>query len=178
MAAALDPSYLAVLKKRQTNPITLRLNKIIDFLFRNYGCVTPAKLVNEEQYLHATLYIPTKTTLLKVVCNGHFLTWPGLTIANVGKLLDEISTTVLGHLDQEKQCLQSSKWYIPDTDDFPLQEVHQTHDAIAAIVPPITQSIFWPYRGASISIIPLQQVHFCTLWPWQQCYPHISSQNT
>ena len=86
------------------------------------------------QYLHAALYSPTKSTLLHAVRNGHFLTWPGLTVSNVVKLLDETPATALGHLDQERQGLQSSKSYVPDNDYFPPQAPQQTNEALAAII--------------------------------------------
>ena len=47
--AAIDNSYLAALKNRHTNTITVPLADIILYLFRNYGRVTPATLVDEEQ---------------------------------------------------------------------------------------------------------------------------------
>ncbi len=62
--AAIDPSYIAALKSRQTNTITLPLNEIIDFLFRNYGRVTPAKLVEEEQQLLAWSFDPSLPIVL------------------------------------------------------------------------------------------------------------------
>ena len=71
------------------------------------------------QYLHATLYSPTKSTLLTAVQNGDFPTWPGFTVDNVVKFWEETPATALGHLDQEKQCLQSSKELYVDIDFFP-----------------------------------------------------------
>ena len=64
VVAAIDPSYLAALKNRQTNTITLQLNEIIEYLFRNYGRVTPAHLVNEEQQLLAWSYDPSLPIVL------------------------------------------------------------------------------------------------------------------
>ena len=87
------------------------------------------------QYLHAALYSPTKRILLQAVRNVHFVTWPGLTVANVTKLLTETPETALGNLDQEKQGLQSSKAAPQDMDYFPPQQAQQTHDAVAALVP-------------------------------------------
>lgn len=39
------------LKNLQTKTITLQLHEIMEFLFRNYGRITPAKLREEEQAL-------------------------------------------------------------------------------------------------------------------------------
>ncbi len=54
---------------------------------------TPKTLI---QYLHVSSYSPSKTTLLKAVRNGHFPTWPGLTVSNLIDLLDETPATALG----------------------------------------------------------------------------------
>jgi len=37
------------------------------------------------QYLHAALFSPTKTTLVRAIRNGHSPTWPGFTVANHSK---------------------------------------------------------------------------------------------
>lgn len=47
--SAINDSYLAALKDRHTNTITVPLADVITYLFRNYGRVTPATLVDEEQ---------------------------------------------------------------------------------------------------------------------------------
>ncbi len=52
------------------------------------------------QYLYATLFSPSKSTLLQAVMNNNFLGWPGLTFENVTKYLSETPATAKGHLDQ------------------------------------------------------------------------------
>ncbi len=47
--SVINDSYLAALKDRHTNTITVPIADIITYLFRNYGRVTPATLVDEEQ---------------------------------------------------------------------------------------------------------------------------------
>ena len=61
------------------------------------------------QYFHACLFSPTKTTLLKAIKQGNFASWPGFTYANVAKYLFDTPATALGHLDQVRQGLQSTK---------------------------------------------------------------------
>ena len=61
------------------------------------------------QYLHGFCFSPTPRTFLKAIKNGNFLTWPGL---NNQQLLNPIPpsiATALGHLDQERKNLQSTK---------------------------------------------------------------------
>lgn len=59
IVTAVENSYLAALKNRQTNTITTPLDQVIEYLFRNYGRVTPAQLVHEEQQLTNWVYDPT-----------------------------------------------------------------------------------------------------------------------
>ena len=61
------------------------------------------------QYLHASLFSPTKRTLLKAVENGNFIGWPNLTVHNVKQYLNETTHTAKGHLNQHRQNLQSTK---------------------------------------------------------------------
>jgi len=64
IVTAIEPSYLAAIKNRQTNTITLRVHEIMEYLFRNFGRVTPAKLADEEQQLLAWVYDPTLPIVL------------------------------------------------------------------------------------------------------------------
>ena len=64
IVAAIDPAYLAAIKNRQTNTITLRLHEIINFLFRNFGRVTPANLSDAEQQLLAWTFDPSLPIVL------------------------------------------------------------------------------------------------------------------
>ena len=59
VVSSIQDSYLAALKNRQTNTITVPLDQIIEYLFRNYGRVTPAQLVHEEQNVTNYTYDPT-----------------------------------------------------------------------------------------------------------------------
>ena len=58
IVTAIDDSYLAALKDRHTNTITVPLTDIILYLFRNYGRVTPATLVEEEQKVLQWIFDP------------------------------------------------------------------------------------------------------------------------
>ena len=60
------------------------------------------------QYSHTTLGSTSKSTLLHAICNNHLIGWPGLTLENVNKYLDETPATAKGHLDQHRQNLQST----------------------------------------------------------------------
>lgn len=64
VVAAVDDSYLVALKNRQTNTTTTPLSQVLEYLFRNYGRVTPAQLVHEEQQLTNWSYDPTLPIIL------------------------------------------------------------------------------------------------------------------
>ena len=52
---------------------------------------------------------PVRSTLTKVIDNGHFLTWPGLTKKLISKHLIDNIPTAKGHQNQERQSLQTTK---------------------------------------------------------------------
>ena len=56
---AVQDTYIAALKNRQTNKITKPLDQIIEYLFHNFGRVTPSQLVHKEQQLTNWTYDPT-----------------------------------------------------------------------------------------------------------------------
>ena len=110
-------------------PATQRMNVIIP---KN------KQLSTMVQYIHATLFSPTKSTLLKAIAAGNLITWPGMTAENIRKHLPDTAATALGHLDQERQGLQSSKIKIPDptleSDSFPDKLQHVTNTVVAQLV--------------------------------------------
>ena len=91
------------------------------------------------QYLHAALFSPAKSTLLKAIKNNHFIGWPGLNVKNVEKYLLETPATAKGHLDQHRSNLQSTNikstsMPILESDTFPEQESNRSHLAMATII--------------------------------------------
>ena len=67
---------------------------------------TKAELI---QYLHGFCISPTTRNLLNAINNGNFLTWPGLNNEQLLKHLPPRIETALGHMDQERKNLQSTK---------------------------------------------------------------------
>ena len=60
-------------------------------------------------YLHAACFSPVKSTFLRAIKNNHFTTWPGLTEDIINKSLEPSLASAQGHLNQERQNLQSTK---------------------------------------------------------------------
>jgi hypothetical protein len=60
-------------------------------------------------FLHAACFSPTLETWLLAISCGHFITWPGLTTANVRRYLPKSEATAKGHLDQQRKNLRSTK---------------------------------------------------------------------
>ena len=54
-------------------------------------------------FYHQILCCPTKFTLLHLIKDGSFSTWPGLTEKLISKYLPESEITAKGYLDQQKQ---------------------------------------------------------------------------
>ena len=60
-------------------------------------------------YLHACAFSPTLPTFNKAIKNGQFLSWPSIENINFNKFLTDQTATHLGHMDQERANLQSTK---------------------------------------------------------------------
>ena len=61
------------------------------------------------QFLHAACFSPVLSTFIKAIDNGHFVSWPGLTSKLVKRHLKPSIATSKGHINQERQKLQSTK---------------------------------------------------------------------
>jgi hypothetical protein len=60
-------------------------------------------------YLHACCFSPVKYTWLKDIQNGHFATWPYVTVENVRKYLPKSDATAKGHMTQIRQNIRSTQ---------------------------------------------------------------------
>ena len=61
------------------------------------------------RYCHASLFSPSISTLNKAIKNGNLSTWPGIQDLNFNALIGTSLATELGHLDQERKNLRSTK---------------------------------------------------------------------
>ena len=61
------------------------------------------------RYLHASLGFPVKSTWLKAIRAGNFAGWPLVTVENVHKYFPESEETQMGHLNQQRQGVRSTK---------------------------------------------------------------------
>ena len=61
------------------------------------------------RYLHAAAGFPVKTTWLKAIRNGHYNTWPLLTVKNVNTYFPESEETQQGHMRCQRQGVRSTK---------------------------------------------------------------------
>jgi hypothetical protein len=86
------------LRKETQQPQQAIENNVYEL--RNTG-----KLVN---YLHKSLFSPTKSALLQAVKNGHLVTWPGLTEDAIHKHLKLTPATTMGHMNQRCQHIRST----------------------------------------------------------------------
>ena len=99
-------------------------------------------MADHIQFLHAAAFSPVLSTFLQAIRNGHYATWPGLTVENVRRYLPKSTATVKGHLDQTRKNQRSTKpkVTIEDTDEHdivahpPITDGKRTHFVYAAIV--------------------------------------------
>jgi hypothetical protein len=59
-------------------------------------------------YLHKSMFSPTKSAIMQAVKNGHLLTWPGLTEQAIDKNLKMTPATAMGHMNQRHQDIGST----------------------------------------------------------------------
>jgi hypothetical protein len=61
------------------------------------------------QHLHASLFSAATQTWTKAILNNHFATWPTFTVQEVQKFLPKSTATAMGHLDQQRKNLKSTR---------------------------------------------------------------------
>ena len=61
------------------------------------------------RYMHSCAGFPTKATWIKAIRNGNYVSWPLLTVENVNKYYPETDATPMGHLNQQRQGVRSTK---------------------------------------------------------------------
>jgi hypothetical protein len=59
-------------------------------------------------YVHKSMFSPTKYALLQAVKNGHLITFPGLTEQAINKHLKLTPATAMGHMNQRLQNIRST----------------------------------------------------------------------
>ncbi len=62
------------------------------------------------RYLHAAAGFPTKDSWLKAIANGHYITWPGVTLNNVQKYFPESIETEKGHMKNNGKMSDQQKY--------------------------------------------------------------------
>jgi hypothetical protein len=98
-----------------------------------YALHNTGALVN---YLHKTMYSCTKSDLVHAVKKGHLATWPGLTVEAINKHLKFTTSTDMGHMNQKRQNIQSTKELLePKNEDInPLGSGEKTHLVFAVVL--------------------------------------------
>ena len=86
---------------------------------------------NLAKYLHGCVFSPVISTFKTAIGKGNFVTWPGIDSLNFNKLVGPTIPTAKGHLDQERQGLQSTKAHMKleatHEDAFPEKSSNHAH---------------------------------------------------
>lgn len=97
---------------------------------------------------HASIGFPTKDTLLKAVSNGHFSTWPLFTRENVSKHFPESDETIMGHTNQQRQGVRSTKTQQQKTSDpDPRPDLPHIQDDVVISVYELSHTIYSDQTG-------------------------------
>jgi hypothetical protein len=73
------------------------------------GAYTTQLRSNAIKFMHASVFSPTTATWTKAIDAGNFHSWPGLTSTAVRKLLPKSMATAMGHRDQQRKNVRSTK---------------------------------------------------------------------
>ncbi len=71
------------------------------------------------QYFHATAGFSVKSTCIKAIKVGNFVTWSGLTYNNLAWYFSNTEKTIKGHMVQSQQGMQSTKPMTPQPMAYP-----------------------------------------------------------
>jgi hypothetical protein len=86
-------------------------------------------------YLHASCFRHVQDTWLKSIQNGHFATWPSLTVENVCKYLPKYDAMVKGHMNQIHQNIRSTQPAVTEpTPEYELVQEEKCNFMYAAIM--------------------------------------------
>ena len=86
------------------------------------------------QFLHAAAFSPCPSTWIKAVEKGFFSTWPGVTKEAINKFLPKSIHTSMGHLDQERKNLRSTRREINTVDTIKsIPSKDRTHEVYTKI---------------------------------------------
>jgi hypothetical protein len=73
------------------------------------GAYTTQLRRNAIKFMHASVFSPTTATWTKAIDAGNFHSWPGLSSTAVRKLLPKSMATAMGHTDQQRKNVRSTK---------------------------------------------------------------------
>ena len=88
---------------------------VIEAIHNVYELKTQPELV---RYLHACAGFPTKPSWIKAIKNGHYASWPGLTVKAVAKYFPKSKETMKGHGRKIKSGLRSTKVQVKSEPEF------------------------------------------------------------
>ena len=86
------------------------------------------------QYLQGCAFSLSISTFQNSINKGNFITWPGIQSVNFKKALSTTLATSLGHLDQERSNLQSTKKEDTSEDTIPVQILNKTRNCFYAMI--------------------------------------------
>jgi hypothetical protein len=91
----------------------MAINKLLDKDKTNpwqaNGAYTTQLGSNAIKFMHAACFSPTTATWTKAIDAGSFQSWPSLTSKAVRQLFPKSMATAMGHLDQQRKNLRSTK---------------------------------------------------------------------
>ena len=125
------------------------LTKEIEHAIHNvYKLPSTAEII---RYLHASAGFPTKTTWLKAIRAGNYVSWPGLTAKAVNKYFPESDETQQGHMRNVKQGIRSTKERKTETvikEGVELTQPLRKHNNVYVRIDDAKETIYTDQTGA------------------------------
>ena len=100
-----------------------------------YECDNTKQLI---QFYHATMGNPVLSTWCKAIDAGYFRGWPGLTSKRVRKYIKVSEPTEMGHMDQRRTGIRSTKTTDTEGDSMEQVQHRQTTTATTSTRPLLT----------------------------------------
>ena len=86
------------------------------------------------EYLHKYAFSLAVSTFLRTIWQGFFIIWPGISEINFIIVLKNMVPTAKGHLEQEREYLQSTKSNTED-DFFLSHKPKKTYEYVSIFIP-------------------------------------------
>jgi hypothetical protein len=96
----------------------------------NFTVYNDATIRDIIRFHHRCLWSPTKSTFVDALKNNHFVGWPALNTPLVQRHLDLQESTLMGHMDQQRQNVRSTQRLIAQSPEEIAADMEPPHEPV------------------------------------------------